>query len=92
MNSSSEPQNAHTRLRSNVAIPPIRTELAARIAKEKNASLLEVLRDILSGGPKHALLKAKLTSRALKAEDDLAHGHMLTTDQVRKRLATRSKK
>ncbi len=71
---------------------PIRTELAARIAKEKNASLLRVLRDILSGGAKNALLKAKLTSRALKAEDDLAHGRALTTDQVRKRLAARSRR
>ena len=92
MSSSSEPQHIHTRVGLNMAKLPVRTELTELIAKEKNASLLEVLRDILSGGPKHALLKAKLTSRALKAEDDLAHGRVLTTDQVRKRLATRSKK
>lgn len=78
---------------------PIRTELTGLIAKEKNSCLLQVLRDIapspktlwregdLSGGSKHALLKAKLTSRAIKAEDALAHGRVLTTDQVRKRLA-----
>ena len=71
---------------------PIRTELTELIAKEKNASLLQVLRDILSGGSKNALLKAKLTSRALKAEDDLDHGRVLTTDQVRTRLTARRKK
>ncbi len=71
---------------------PIRTELTEPIAKEKNASLLQVLRDMLGGGSKNALLKAKLISRALKAEDDLAHGRVLTTGQVRNRLAARSKK
>lgn len=71
---------------------PLRTELAELIAKEKNTSLLQVIRDILSGGSKNALLKAKLTSGALKAEDDRAHGRVLTTGQVRTRLATRKKK
>ena len=70
----------------------LRSELAELIAKEKNTSLLQVLRDILSGGSKNALLKAKLTSRALKAEHDLSHGRVLTTDQVRTRLAARKKK
>ena len=66
-------------------------ELSELIAKEKNAALLEVLKDILSGGSKNALLKAKLTSRALKAEEDLAAGRVLSTDQVRERLASRKK-
>lgn len=70
----------------------LRTELSELIAKEKNASLLEVLKDILTGGSKNALLKAKLTSRALKAEEDLAAGRVLSTDQVRERLASRKKK
>jgi hypothetical protein len=70
----------------------LRTELSELIAKEKNASLLEVLKDILSGGSKNALLKAKLTARALKAEEDLAAGRILSTDQVRERLASRKKK
>ena len=70
----------------------LRNELTELIAKEKNASLLEVLKDILSGGSKNALLKAKLTSRALKAEEDLAAGRVFTTDEVRARLASRKKK
>lgn len=70
----------------------LRTELSDLIAKEKNASLLEVLKDILAGGSKNALLKAKLTSRALKAEEDLAAGRVLSTAQVRNRLAARKKK
>jgi hypothetical protein len=70
----------------------LRTELAELIAKEKDTSLLEVLKGILSGGSKNALLKAKLTSRALKAEDDRAAGRVLSTDQVRERLAARKKK
>ncbi|MBP7450726.1 MAG: hypothetical protein KA817_11875 [Flavobacteriales bacterium] len=70
----------------------LRTELSELIAKEKNASVLEVLKGILSGGSKNALLKAKLTSRALKAEGDLAAGRVLTTDQVRTRLSSRKKK
>lgn len=69
----------------------LRSELSELIAKEKNASLLEVLKDILSGGSKNALLKAKLTSRALKAEEDLANGRVLTTEEVRARLASRKK-
>jgi len=92
MNSSSEPRHIDTRFGLNRTKRHIRTELTELIAQEKNASLLQVLRDILSGGAKNALLKAKLTSRALKAEDDLAHGHVLTTDQVRKRFAARRKK
>lgn len=70
----------------------LRTELAELIAKEKNASLLEVLKEILTGGSKNALLKAKLSARALKAVEDLATGRVLTTDQVRARLASRKKK
>ena len=54
--------------------------------------MLEVLKDILSGGSKNALLKAKLTSRALKAEEDLLAGRVLSADQVRERLASRKKK
>jgi hypothetical protein len=70
----------------------LRNELTELIAKEKNASLLEVLKDILSGGSKNALLKAKLTSRALKAEEDLAAGRVFSTAEVRARLALRKKK
>lgn len=70
----------------------LRTELSELISKEKNVSLLEVLKDILSGGSKNALLKAKLTARALKAEDDLAAGQVMSTTQVRARLASRKKK
>lgn len=65
----------------------LRTELSELIAKEKNGSLLEVLKGILTGPSKNALLKAKLTSRALKAEEDLATGRVLSTAQVRKRIA-----
>ena len=71
---------------------PLRAELGELIAKEKNASLLEVLRDILSGGSKNALQKAKLTSRALKAEDDRLNGRVLSTDKLRTRIAARRKK
>lgn len=70
----------------------LRTELSDLILKEKNDSLLEVLKGILSGGSKNALLKAKLTSRALKAEEDLAAGRVLSTAQVRARLAARKKR
>lgn len=49
-------------------------------------------KDILSGGSKNALLKAKLTARAMKAEEDLANGRVLSTAQVRARLASRKKK
>lgn len=70
----------------------LRTELAELIAKEKDASLLQVLKSILSAGSKDTLLKAKLTSRALKSEEDLAAGRVLSIDQVRERLAIRKKK
>lgn len=70
----------------------LRTELSDLIRKEKNDSLLEVLKSILSGGSGNALLRAKLTSRALKAEEDLATGRILGTDEVRARLAERRKR
>lgn len=69
----------------------LRTELSELIAKEKDVTLLHVLKDILSGGSKDALLKAKLTARALKAEEDLAAGRTLDTKQVRARLSARRK-
>jgi len=69
----------------------LRNELAELISKEKDDSLLEVIRGILSSDSQSALLRAKLTSRALKAEEDLAAGRTLTTDQVRLRLSTRKK-
>ena len=75
-----------------MATLPLRTELTELIAKEKNTSLLQVLRDILSGGSKNALLKAKLTSRALRAEDDRLNGRVLSTEQLRTRIASRKKK
>ncbi|MCB0771966.1 MAG: hypothetical protein KDB93_01175 [Flavobacteriales bacterium] len=70
----------------------LRTELSDLIRKEKNDSLLEVLKSILSGGSGNTLLRAKLTSRALKAEEDLATGRILGTDEVRARLAERRKR
>ncbi len=70
----------------------LRTELTQLIAKEKNDSLLQVLHDILSSGSKSALLKAKLTSRALKAEEDFANGRVYTTDQIRDSLAARTER
>ncbi|MBV6406242.1 MAG: hypothetical protein GFGODING_03027 [Flavobacteriales bacterium] len=69
----------------------LRAELSDLIAKEKDVTLLNVLKDILSGGSKNALLKAKLTARALKAEEDLAAGRTLDTKQVRARLSARRK-
>lgn len=70
---------------------PIRAELLELITTEKNSALLQVLLDSLNSGSKNALLKAKLTSRALRAEDDLAKGRVFTTDQVQERLAERRK-
>ncbi|MCL4282672.1 MAG: hypothetical protein KJZ58_10445 [Flavobacteriales bacterium] len=70
----------------------LRTELSDLIRKEKNDSLLEVLKSILSGGSGNTLLRAKLTSRALKAEEDLATGRILGTHEVRARLAERRKR
>ena len=54
--------------------------------------LVPEAKDILSGGSKNALLKAKLTARAMKAEEDLANGRVLSTAQVRARLTSRKKK
>ena len=54
--------------------------------------MLQVLHDILSSGSKSALLKAKLTSRALKAEEDFANGRVYTTDQIRDSLAARTER
>ena len=50
---------------------------------------IEEARELLR---KAKLLKAKLTSRALKAEEDLVAGRVRSTDQVRERLASRKNK
>ncbi len=70
----------------------LKAELMSLIEKEKNTPLLHVLRDILTGKGKSSLLKAKLTSRALRSEADIAAGRLFTTDQMRGRLAARRRK
>ena len=69
----------------------LRNELVELITREKNASVLQVLKDILSSNQKNALLKAKLTSRALKAEADRDAGRVLSAAEVKARLAARGK-
>lgn len=70
----------------------VRTQLTELIAKEKNTGLLEVLRSILTSPGHDALLKAKLTARALKAEDDLSAGRTHGLDEVRSRIEARKER
>ncbi len=57
----------------------------------ENISTLEKLEEVLKR-EKHQLdpiLKEKLTSRALKAENDIANGRLMTREEIEKKLKDR---
>lgn len=64
----------------------IKTEVAHLLAQESNQELLEVVKQILMQSEPSTLLKAKLTSRALKAETDIQKGLLLTPKAAMARL------
>ena len=67
----------------------IKAELQALIEKETDHSILEAIRTLLRKSSLDPALKQKLTSRALKAEDDITAGRVMDRHELEKRLSSR---
>ena len=55
----------------------IKTELRELIEKETDSSVLEAIKTLLKKSGLNPTLKEKLTSRALKAEEDISAGRLM---------------
>ena len=67
----------------------IKTELRELIENETDQKVLEEVRDMLQKPALDSVLKAKLTSRALKSEEDIKAGRVYSSKQVKKFLKDR---
>ena len=64
----------------------IKSELKKLIESENDLSLLESIRTILQKTRLDKTLQSKLTTRALKSEEDIKEGKILTREEVEKRF------
>ena len=60
----------------------IKTELQQMIEHETDMSILEAIRTILLKTGLNPVLKEKLTLRALKSEEDIKAGRVLSKEEV----------
>lgn len=67
----------------------IKTELRELIDKESDNSILEAIRTLLKKTRLNPILKEKLTSRALKAEEDIKAGRVMNREELELRLDKR---
>ncbi len=67
----------------------IKTELRELIDKESDNSILEAIRTLLIKSRLNPVLKEKLTSRALKAEEDIKAGRVMNRKELELRLNKR---
>lgn len=67
----------------------IKTELRELIDKESDNSILEAIRTLLKKTKLNPILKEKLTSRALKAEEDIKAGRVMDRKKLEFRLNKR---
>ncbi len=63
----------------------LKTELQKMIEQENDINILKALRTILEKTTLDPVLKEKLTSRALKSEEDIKAGRLLNKVQMIKR-------
>ena len=70
-------------------IVDIKTELRELIEKETDSSILEAIKTLLKKSSLNPTLKEKLTSRALKAEEDIAAGRVMDKKELELRLNKR---
>ncbi len=63
----------------------LRTELQKMIEQENDVDILKALRTILEKTTLDPVLKVKLTTRALKSEEDIKAGRLLNKEQMIKR-------
>ena len=64
----------------------IKTELLELIEKETDKSILEAIKTLLKKSSLNTALKEKLTSRALKAEEDISAGRVMDRKEVESKL------
>ena len=67
----------------------IKTELQALIENETDNSILEAIKTLLKKSSLDPILKQKLTSRALKAEEDIATGRVMDRKELESKLNSR---
>jgi hypothetical protein len=67
----------------------IKTELQELIKSETDNSILEAIRTLLKKSSLDPILKKKLTSRALKAEEDIAVGRVMDRKELEKKSNNR---
>jgi hypothetical protein len=65
----------------------IRTELQRMIEQETDVTVLEAIRTLLLKTSLNPILKEKLTTRALKSEEDIAKGRTFSKDEVIQRTS-----
>jgi len=63
----------------------IKSRLQKLIQQENDVNVLQAIYTILEKTSFHPVLKSKLTTRAEKAEQDIATGKLFTTEDVVKR-------
>ena len=64
----------------------IKKELRILIEKENDLHILEAIKTLLVKSSLDPTLKEKLTSRALKAEEDIKEGRVYTREEFEKKL------
>jgi len=67
----------------------IKIELQALIEKETDSSILEAIGTLLRKSNLDPTLKQKLTSRALKSEEDIAAGRVMDRKELEQKLNSR---
>lgn len=67
----------------------IKRELKTLIEKEKDLHILEAIKTLLVKSGLDSSLKEKLTSRALKAEEDIQAGRVYTRKELENKLDNR---
>lgn len=68
----------------------IKSELLHLVEQESDETLLQVLKHILVQPARSALVRAKLTTRALQSEEDMKQGRVCTLEKASERLKNRS--
>ena len=67
----------------------IKEELRTLIVKENDLQVLETIKSLLVKSSLDPILKEKLTSRAIKAEEDIKAGRVFTREEFEKKLDSR---
>ena len=73
----------------NMRTVDIKTELRELIEKETDSSILETIKTLLKKSSLNPTLKEKLSSRALKAEEDIIAGRVMNRKELEIRLNKR---